>query len=357
MNKRLHFIDIARGFAIIFIVFGHTITHSVHCDLIYKILCSFHVVLFFILSGYTFKINENETYFNFIKRKFVRIMVPYFVWAVLFLIPYLIFGEAIASNVGTKGNFELKHQLINVLYGNGNEQALKQNTSLWFLPALFSMELIYYWIIKVIRKKTSLVKILIIIPLLLIAFLTNSYLEFILPWGLNTVLVLGIFFYIGYLIKEFKICSKEKLFKIYYIVPLLLIGLIAGLLNENISAVNYRYGHLLLALISGLCLSIIVIYISFLINKNKILEYIGRNTMDILIFHKLIILIFQTKLGQISSLLKNSNFLIETVMGILVLVLSIMSSLIISVILQKVTLLFKKVLKKNNIDENQQNRR
>lgn len=343
MEKRINFIDIARGFAIIFIVCGHTITYSSHCDLIYKILCGFHVVLFFILSGYTFKINENKTFFKFVKKKFKRIMIPYFIWATLFLIPFFIFGQEVSSNLGAKANFELGNQLFNVLYGNGNNQALKQNTALWFLPALFSMEIIYYWIIKLIRKKSNLVKTLILIPLLIIGFLTYLYLKFILPWGLNTALVLGAFFYIGYLFKEFKIYTQEKLFKIYYIVPLLLIGIVAALLNDKISAVNYRYGYLSLLLISGICLSTVVIYISFLINKNRILEYIGKNTMDILIFHKLFILVCQTKLGPISELMKNSNILIEMIMGILVITLSIIFSLIIAIALRKIKLFLKKL--------------
>lgn len=345
MDKRVEFIDIARGFAIIFIVCGHTITYSSHCDLIYKILCGFHVVLFFILSGYTFKIKEDETFLKFVEKKFKRIMIPYFIWAILFLIPFFIFGEKVSNTLGAKANFELGNQLFNVLYGNGNSQALKQNTALWFLPALFSMEFIYYWIIRLIRKKSNLVKILMIIPLLLIAFIANSYLKFVFPWGINTVLVLGIFFYIGYLFKDFKMFSKEKLFNIYYIVPLLLIGIVAALLNDKVSAVNYRYGNLSLALISGLCLSIVIIYISFLINKNSVLEYIEKNTMDILIFHKLFILVCQTKLGIISELMKDSNILIEMLICILVIILSIIFSLIMAMILRKIVKIFKNLIR------------
>ena len=41
MTKRKKFIDIARAFAIIFIVLGHTIVHSEHCMPIFKMLYSF----------------------------------------------------------------------------------------------------------------------------------------------------------------------------------------------------------------------------------------------------------------------------------------------------------------------------
>ena len=44
MSKRLSYIDITRAFAIIFIVLGHTINHSQHCSITFKIIYSFHVV-------------------------------------------------------------------------------------------------------------------------------------------------------------------------------------------------------------------------------------------------------------------------------------------------------------------------
>lgn len=148
MQKRIPFIDIARAFAIILIVVGHVIVHSQHLGSIYKLIYSFHVVLFFIISGFTFKIKENEKFLNFFKKKFLRIMVPYFVWALAFLIPYMIFGKGVGNNLGITSSFNLKTMLINIIYGNGNLEALKQNTPLWFLPALFSMEIIYYFVIK-----------------------------------------------------------------------------------------------------------------------------------------------------------------------------------------------------------------
>lgn len=151
MKKRINYIDIARAFAMIFIVMGHTIVHSANCHIIFKFLYSFHVQLFFIISGITFKIKE-ESFINFFKNKFIRIMIPYFVWAILFIIPYLMFGNNVGENLGTKGTFELKNILINILYGVGKNSALKQNTSLWFLPALFSMEILYYFIIGYINK-------------------------------------------------------------------------------------------------------------------------------------------------------------------------------------------------------------
>lgn len=334
-NKRIKYIDIARGFAILFIVLSHALGESSNSKLLFNFLFSFHVILFFILSGYTFSLKE-ESSLKFIKNKFVRIMIPYFTWALLFLIPYMLFGSNIGKLIGTHSSFDLKTQIINVFYGNGNHNALKQNTSLWFLPALFSTEILYYFLIKLLHKKSKTIKIITLIPLTIISYLANYKLNIIFPWGINTALVIGIFYYIGYLFKEYDIFTKEKLFKGIYIIPILILGSIFSYINGKISYLGYQYNNLTYALIAGLSLSIGTIYIASLMKENKILEYIGKNTMGILIFHKIIILVFRTMLGPITTLLKNSNAFIELGIALVIVILTTICSLIATEIVRKI---------------------
>ena len=88
--------------------------------------------------------------------------------------------------------------------------------------------------------------------------------------------------------------------------------------------------------LSGLFLSVFTICLSKTINKCSMLEYVGRNTMGILIFHKLFVIIFQTKLGFLSRMLIDSNFLTEMAIAILVSIISILLSLIISWPIKKI---------------------
>lgn len=335
MKKRIEYIDIARAIAMIYIVLGHTLVHSEHCHLIFKLLYSFHVVLFFLISGFTFNIKLEQSFFEFFKSKFVRIMIPYFIWALLFLIPYMLFGNDVGNSLGTHSSFDIKTQIINIFYGNGNMSALKQNSSLWFLPALFTMEMFYYFIIK-LSKNNKYFYLVNIFILLLVSYL-NNHLAFIFPWGINTVLSVGIFFYIGYLCKKYDLFTDFKLFKWYNIIIMLIVGILACFFNcKTVSCIDYDYGYFTLALISGFCLSICTIYLCSKIGKNKILEYVGRNTMGILIFHKLIILIFQTKMGIISELLSNSNMIVEMIISIVVVLITIIFSLIATEIIKKI---------------------
>ena len=120
-----------------------------------------------------------------------------------------------------------------------------------------------------------------------------------------------------------------------------IIGLIACFMNKtHVQCIDYEYGYLTLALLSGFCLSIFMVWLSLKVYQNKILEYIGRNTMGILIFHKLIVLIFQTKLGFISKLLSNSNIVIELIISLFVVIVSIICSLIATEVVRKISPLF-----------------
>ena len=337
MEKRVKFIDISRGFAILFIVLGHTIVHSEHCGILYKFIYSFNVILFFIISGYLFKIKNNENFWEFFKKKFLRIMIPYFIWELLFLIPYFLFADDINSSLGNNGSFSIKQIILNIVIGNGNNSALKQNTSLWFLPALFTMEIAYYFIIKGLEKYNNKKYDIILLIILFFIGVCSSYLKSNLIWGLKTVLNIGVFFYIGFLLKKYNIFNNKSFIMNWYsLFFLVLLGIVGVYFNDIVGYIDYIYGNYFLMFISGLCISLLIMIISYKIEKSNILEYIGKNTMAILVFHKLIIVIFQSKLGIISQTLINSNFFIEIVVAIIVTVISTFFCLVIGECIRKV---------------------
>lgn len=331
MTQRIKFIDIAKAIAIIIIVIGHTLVHSEHCHQVFRFLYSFNVALFFILSGYTF--NVKTKFSVFIKKKFTRIMIPYFIWAFIFIIPFILFGKNAGTAIGTNGTDSILNIIKNTLYGSGINDAIKQNTSLWFLPALFSMECVYYFIIKLFNNKHDVLKLII---LLIIGFISSTYFTIVLPWGLNSVIQIGCgTFYVGYLLSKYKLF--DVILKPVFVIFFLIIGIVINIIRTyKISYVNYEYGNYFLTLLIGISISLAIIYLSYLIRENRILEYIGKNTMGILIFHKIIVLVFQTKLGIVSKLLNNSNLFIELALTCVIVILSIIFSILITIILRKI---------------------
>lgn len=60
MNKRLEYIDIVKGIGIFLMVLGHSYSED-NASLIIKWLYSFHMPLFFIVSGVLYGIRYNNS--------------------------------------------------------------------------------------------------------------------------------------------------------------------------------------------------------------------------------------------------------------------------------------------------------
>lgn len=95
-NKRISFIDITRALAILLIVFGHTIVHNGNTYWLFNLIYSFHVVLFFIISGYLYNKEKNTK--EFVVKKFLTLMIPCFIFTLAFLLPYFLFGSSINAS-------------------------------------------------------------------------------------------------------------------------------------------------------------------------------------------------------------------------------------------------------------------
>lgn len=329
--ERLKYIDITRAIAMFLIVLGHTLVHSEHCSIIYKFIYSFHVILFFIISGFTF--SAKKKFLEFLKGKFLRIMVPYFVWAFLFLIPYALFSSGVSEDLDRQSSLDLLSQIKTIFYGDFYN--LMQNRPLWFLPALFTTEVIYYFIIK-FSEKFPKSEIPLFITMILVSFVADRFLHLTLPWGLNQAVIIGWFLYLGYLIKKYNILEKILPQKHILVPVFLVIGFLAFYFNDTIDCMTNSYRIFPLTILSSLSFSFVVIIISHLIKENRLLEYIGKNTMGILIFHRIIILLFQTKLGVITSILNNSNVLSEFVLALIVTTIAVLLSLVANYVVKKV---------------------
>ena len=65
LRSREHYIDIAKGIGIYFIVLGHSVGNS---HFLHPYLYSFHVPLFFILSGMVFRYDKTVPCLEFLKK-------------------------------------------------------------------------------------------------------------------------------------------------------------------------------------------------------------------------------------------------------------------------------------------------
>lgn len=140
LNKRVAWIDTAKGILIILVILGH----SDVSNLTRYIINSFDMGAFFMLSGMT--VNYETRYGEFLKKRIKGILIPYILFSLIFII-YQIFRIIIMDG----GSVTLGGGLLSVIIPVSGRQTMSVY-GLWFLPCLFLSELVVYWIFRAQKR-------------------------------------------------------------------------------------------------------------------------------------------------------------------------------------------------------------
>lgn len=226
MPKRIEYLDIARGIGILLVVLGHNDFGAVS-PFFHQVIYSFHIPLFFFLSGYF--INSALPFFDYFKRRFHVVLKPY-----LFTIFLIYFASVSFEKMGFQTAIG---RIVKSLYGTGY---YIDWVALWFLPHLFVVSLyafIFIIIVSRLRNRWITWGIL-LVTLILSTFLLRLFYPFSisvfgkdyelygLPFSLDLVFLSGFFFLLG---NEVRQAASEKTFDNL----LLLIGSGIGLILLN----------------------------------------------------------------------------------------------------------------------------
>ena len=205
-------ISIAKFLAIIMVVIGHVIQYSIpdfDKNIIYRLIYSVHMPLFFFLAGYVAAIkNDFGKYTAQIEKKTLNLLVPFLIWLPL---NYIIIKYVQAP---PDFYFNILDFLINALKN-------PDTGGLWFLLVLYECHLliIYIKFIKYDFYKSALI-ILIFLNLI---FLFDSGLNYL---GLNFLRWYFLFFILGFFVgeKRYSIPSAKQTFYIVILYSILFIG-------------------------------------------------------------------------------------------------------------------------------------
>ena len=269
--ERLHHIDVAKGIAILLTVIGHCTATALgdHSRLFYTIY-AFHMPLWFFLSGILYRQKKNEAYFA---GKVKSLLLPYLIFS---------FTNVVSYYFMSKIHHVQEHEFVR--FGG-----------LWFLLALFYVVIIYYVIdnacLKSVNNKIKNIITSFLSILLVIVGMGMGREESEPMHALATTMVCFFFFHIGVKVSPLKniLLSEKKKTRLSYLALglfLMLILSIVAPMNPEPIDVNYgRYGNKWMFLAFALIGIIGVWFISLSVYKNKMLEYLGRNSLMILILH------------------------------------------------------------------------
>jgi acyltransferase len=304
--ERVGWIDIARGIGIIFVIYAHVLGDQGIRYLFY----AFHIPLFFFLSGLVYDNDKYVNFFSFLKKSAIRLLVPYFIFAFIAYVLWLI-GLKTANLFSP----EIIKQFLSIFYGNSNNGLMVFNDVLWFLPTLFATRIIFAVIARFFIKTRSLIFVLLFFSVF--GYLFSIFASNIkLPFGAETAISAVVFYGVGFLWNRSE-KAKSLLFKYKYFlfVLLLIIGTYLSTLDFNAyhHQIDMRLSHLnnyfffYLAAFSG-----IFAWISFsiILARNSLLEKIGRNSLILFAWHPIIFTYLAVILNTILGLKMMKNILL-----------------------------------------------
>ena len=145
-GSRFYFIDIARIYGIVLVYYGHFIESYMKAGspvaaIQYKFIYSFHMPLFFILSGYIAREQLNNIDFSlYLKRKAASRLVPYLFLSILLIIPtFWTTDNTVGLDLNTVDGY-VKGISVTLLAGFPYF-----NIPTWFLICLFVVEIMHYF--------------------------------------------------------------------------------------------------------------------------------------------------------------------------------------------------------------------
>lgn len=270
-------IDAIKGIAIFLVLWGHCIQFSggeynFFENIVFKIIYSFHMPLFMLVSGYLFYSTlQRKTLKNILISKGQGILLPLIVWTSL----YYFLSQTVSGILkdGIKFSFSAWY---NTVIGN----------FLWYLWSLLFISIGLALVIKLLSKKIYFIGILLL--LLLLAFLPNGTMNiFMYPY-----------FIIGYYFRKYE--NTILKFKWIGIYGLIIYIILMSLYNENcyiytsgINLFNSKLGFKTQLLIDiyryiiGLLGSISIVFLFTSIIKSeyikKVIGELGRFSMQIYI--------------------------------------------------------------------------
>lgn len=288
-KRRIEVFDFAKAIAIILVMWGHT-TGNFDDPLFRRVLYSFHMPLFFILAGLCIKphfVLGFDEWKNFIKKNILALLVPYFIWALIYApFSFSIFGG--------------------ILYGSWESIAsTKTLTSLWYLPTFFlariftqiGINVLYKLKVKNIHLGCIIASILVMAIGVLIPHINGGYF-----FGFDVAIVATSFILFGVGVRECVIINSQE-----HLLYLILFTIITATLfffgtidrGDDLKLMRMcaaEYGNIFWFLYNSFFGSALVIGVARLISRlskesalpfsTSVISYIGQNTLGIFLLHK-----------------------------------------------------------------------
>ncbi len=193
-TKRIGWVDSLKGFGILLVILGHISTSNIlffNFDpvLLKNYIFSFHMPLFFFISGFLFNSKKwLPMPKKFLESRVNQILVPYLNFTVIAIL-FMALVRVLFNHHHVFLDLSLDEMFYNTIFAH-YEKII--NGHLWFLPALFITEMLYFLCVKLLKNKY-----LVGVAVLSLAAVGAHYSSLTLPWHLNSALFALLFYASG----------------------------------------------------------------------------------------------------------------------------------------------------------------
>lgn len=361
LKERVKYLDLLKCLGMFIVVQGHIHTNygwfslPLHC---------YVIPLYFFLSGLTFRRNKFPQFKQFFIHRLKSLMLPYAIFSVATWGIWAIFNYLTHTQVDYWG------PLIQTIFAQGSGGFLVHNVPLWFVPCLFIIEMMYYWVDH-LKKQSYILFTLIACAALGAYMITGPYSSFfnLLPWSTEGAFV-GILFYgLGnLLVKNISLKELEDkvtnhlIFSISTIVVLSVIVVFTAYWNGHVSIGSDLLGKSSLMFYANAIMGIITIVLfSIIISKintnsklfNTIMDFhywFGRNSFYIMSTHipiKGILIVIMATLTHKSNSFIVNDYLYAAIVFAATCALSSLASIIVIKIKKHDEAMVQKMLNRN----------
>ncbi len=294
MTKKRYYenVDVLRGFAIFLVVLGHAVakenivtTESIWGAALYNFIYSFHMPLFFVISGFCY--NQHISYKKFLIQKSRYLLVPYFVFSIATLLMQKVLPFF------TLVNYSLQDEIQQILFFGGN---------IWFIYVLFIIMAIFPMVAKIINGRIRK-GILALISVMMIYIIVGKNVDL---FCISKVTYYFLYFIIGHILRFSKengkiVEVKERTYVTLAITIALLcvdLGIIYGM---RLFVKNFYLGYLcqMASAFVGSLMSYFLICTLREEKIKKILKLFGKYSLQIYLFNGYFIAFSRTLLFSI----------------------------------------------------------
>lgn len=319
-TNRITWADSAKALGIFLVFWGHLLEAPGYGgnDLllqVYRHIYSFHMPFFFLLAGFFFR-DRQQTFISLFFEKIRTRLIPVLFFVAMALFFWLNAAPLGLHHIDSEGMMQKQWLLF-----QGKPVA---NWPAWFLVCLFTVELIAAGILPLLSRRWLLWLSLPLIYLIARMATNNvgyvaSVMGVVENWWFLQEALMGLFFYaVGYCLASGKrwLLPSGSLFRsvIMLAVTITLLAVATHLNFEGgRAAVNMSasaHGHSFWFPVGAISGSLMFIHLSSLLPANRLLNFIGQNTLPLIGFCGLFLSFFNVLLwnifpvtGEVSSLL------------------------------------------------------